>query len=72
LASQWASVVPKPARPCIGRFFDNVKFIPRFTNAVFQLKLKNAGGELARFGINSTIAATSICALSRRTEVHLG
>jgi phospholipid-binding lipoprotein MlaA len=55
LASGWATIVPKPARRCIGRFFDNVKFIPRFTNAVFQLKLRNAGGELARFGINSTI-----------------
>lgn len=54
-ASGWATIVPKPARRCIGRFFDNVKFIPRFTNAVFQLKLRNAGGELARFGINSTI-----------------
>jgi phospholipid-binding lipoprotein MlaA len=60
LASGWATVVPKPARQCIGRFFDNVKFIPRFTNAVFQLKLRNAGGELARFGINSTIGAAGL------------
>jgi phospholipid-binding lipoprotein MlaA len=60
LASGWATVVPKPARLCIGRFFDNVKFIPRFTNAVFQLKLKNAGGELARFGINSTIGVAGL------------
>jgi len=60
LASGWATIVPKPARRCIGRFFDNVKFIPRFTNAVFQLKLRNAGGELARFGINSTIGVAGL------------
>jgi phospholipid-binding lipoprotein MlaA len=60
LARGWATMVPKPARLCIGRFFDNVKFIPRFTNAVFQLKLRNAGGELARFGINSTIGVAGL------------
>jgi len=60
LARGWATVVPKPARLCIGRFFDNVKFIPRFTNAVFQLKLRNAGGELARFGINSTVGVAGL------------
>jgi phospholipid-binding lipoprotein MlaA len=60
LASVWATIVPTPARQCIGRFFDNVKFIPRFTNAVFQLKLRNAGGELARFGINSTVGVAGL------------
>jgi phospholipid-binding lipoprotein MlaA len=60
LASGWATVMPQPARRCISRFFDNVKFIPRFTNAVFQLKLRNAGGELARFGINSTIGVAGL------------
>jgi phospholipid-binding lipoprotein MlaA len=60
LASGWATVVPKPARLCIGRFFDNTKFIPRFANAVFQLKLKNAGGELARFGINCTVGVAGL------------
>lgn len=60
VASKWAIVVPKPARECVTRFFDNTKFIPRFTNAVFQLKLRNAGGELARFGINSTIGVAGL------------
>ncbi|MBV8771672.1 MAG: VacJ family lipoprotein [Deltaproteobacteria bacterium] len=60
VANKWAIVVPKPARDCLTRFFDNTKFIPRFTNAVFQLKLRNAGGELARFGINSTIGVAGL------------
>jgi phospholipid-binding lipoprotein MlaA len=54
VANGWATIVPKPARLCIHRFFDNVSFVPRFANAALQLKLKDAGGELARFGINST------------------
>jgi ABC-type transporter lipoprotein component MlaA len=60
LASGWSHAVPQPARKCINRFFDNVGFIPRFTNAVFQLKMKDAGGELARFGINSTIGLAGL------------
>jgi phospholipid-binding lipoprotein MlaA len=60
VASMWATVMPKPARHCISRFFDNAKFIPRFTNALFQLKMKDAGGELARFGINSTLGVAGL------------
>jgi ABC-type transporter lipoprotein component MlaA len=60
VASGWAKAVPKPARQCIHRFFDNVAFVHRFTNAVFQLKVKDAGGELARFGINSTVGLAGL------------
>lgn len=60
LAGGWAKIVPKPARRCLARFFDNVKFIPRFTNDMLQLKLRDAGGELARFGINSTVGAAGL------------
>lgn len=60
LAGAWAKIVPKPARRCVGRFFDNMKFIPRFTNTMLQMKLRDAGGELARFGINTTIGAAGL------------
>jgi len=55
VASGYAFVLPKPARESVGHFFDNVNFIPRFANNLFQLKMADAGGELARFGINSTL-----------------
>jgi phospholipid-binding lipoprotein MlaA len=32
-----------------------VNFIPRVANNLFQLKMANAGGEVARFGINTTL-----------------
>lgn len=60
VANGWAKIMPKPARQCIHRFFDNVAFVPRFSNAMLQLKLKDAGGELARFGINSTVGVAGL------------
>ncbi len=55
VASGYAFVLPKPARESVGNFFDNVNFIPRFANNLFQLRMADAGGEVARFGINSTL-----------------
>jgi phospholipid-binding lipoprotein MlaA len=55
VASGYAFVLPKPARESVGNFFNNVNFIPRAANNLFQLKMANAGGEVARFGINSTL-----------------
>jgi len=54
-ASGYAKVIPQGGREAVGRFFDNVNFIPRFANNAFQLRLPEAGTELARFGINTTV-----------------
>jgi phospholipid-binding lipoprotein MlaA len=54
-ASGYSYVAPEPVRVSVGRFFDNVNFIPRFANNLFQLRFTQAGGEVARFGINSTL-----------------
>ena len=51
----YSAVVPSPARDGISRVFNNAAVIPRFANALFQLQLKQAYIEAARFGINSTI-----------------
>jgi phospholipid-binding lipoprotein MlaA len=55
IASGYASIAPVPVRESVGRFFDNVRVIPRFANNLFQLKLIEASGEVARFGINTTL-----------------
>lgn len=39
----------------MGRFFDNLSFIPRFADNLFQLHCVHAFGEVARFGINKTL-----------------
>jgi phospholipid-binding lipoprotein MlaA len=60
VASGYAFVLPKPARESVGNFFNNVNFIPRAANNLFQLKMANAGGEVARFGINSTLGVAGL------------
>ncbi len=55
VASGYAAIAPTPVRESVGRFFNNVNFIPRVVNNTLQLRLPQAGGELARFGINSTV-----------------
>jgi phospholipid-binding lipoprotein MlaA len=55
VASGYSVIAPQPVREGVGRFFDNVRVIPRFANNLFQLKLAEAGTEVARFGINSTL-----------------
>jgi phospholipid-binding lipoprotein MlaA len=60
IASLWSRAVPKLAQDCIVRFFDNTEVTPRFSNALFQLRFKWAGGELARFGINSTLGVAGL------------
>jgi phospholipid-binding lipoprotein MlaA len=55
VAKGYSFIAPEPVREGVGRFFDNVRVIPRFANNLFQLKLAEAGTEVARFGINSTI-----------------
>ncbi|HUY26926.1 MAG TPA: VacJ family lipoprotein [Candidatus Binataceae bacterium] len=55
VASGYAFIAPDPVRKSVKRFFNNVDVIPRFANNLFQLRLAEAGGEVARFGINSTL-----------------
>lgn len=55
VASGYAAVVPTPARRSVARFFDNVNVIPRIVNNAFQLRMAQAGAEVARLGINSTL-----------------
>jgi phospholipid-binding lipoprotein MlaA len=55
VASGYAFIAPEVVRQSVGRFFDNVNVIPRFANNLFQLRFADAGGEVARFGINSTL-----------------
>jgi phospholipid-binding lipoprotein MlaA len=55
VASGYAFIAPTPVRESVGNFFDNVNFIPRFVNNLVQLRMPEAGGEIARFGINTTV-----------------
>lgn len=53
-------VVPVPVRRSVARFFTNVQAPIRIVNNFLQLKIKNTGTELLRFGINSTIGVLGL------------
>lgn len=48
-------VVPEPARQSINNFFSNLGTPVRFVNSVLQLKFADAGTELGRLVVNSTV-----------------
>ena len=50
----YEKIVPRPARVCIGNFFENLTTPARFVNCLFQGKGTEADRELRRFGINTT------------------
>ncbi len=49
------AVLPEQVRVSINNFFHNITTPVRFVNCLLQLKLKCAGNELVRLGINSTV-----------------
>ncbi len=48
-------VVPEPARVSFSNFFSNLATPIRFVNSLLQLKIKDAGNELSRFVVNTTV-----------------
>ncbi len=48
-------IVPEPARKSVDNFFSNVATPVRFANSLLQLKVSDAGTELGRFVVNSTV-----------------
>lgn len=48
-------VVPEPARQSVSNFFSNIGTPVRFANSLLQLKFEDAGTELGRLIINSTL-----------------
>ena len=49
------SMIPEKARISVRNFFTNIRMPVRFFNCIFQGNMKDAGTELARFAINSTV-----------------
>jgi len=53
-------IVPDPAEEAIGNAFHNIGFVPRFVNNVFQGKGTQAGVEVGRFLINTTVGVAGL------------
>jgi phospholipid-binding lipoprotein MlaA len=53
-------LIPAPVRVSISNFYENLTAPVSSINALLQLDLPNAGSEISRFGINSTIGILGI------------
>ena len=60
VARGFSKVIPEPGRLAINRCFRNILFPIRLVNNLLQLKIKHAGIESARFGVNTTIGVLGL------------
>jgi phospholipid-binding lipoprotein MlaA len=51
----WDALLPDPVQRSVKNAIENLGFVPRFANNVFQLKWAGARREAARFALNSTV-----------------
>jgi phospholipid-binding lipoprotein MlaA len=56
----YSKVVPRPARRCVRRFFENVEYPVHFVNNLLQGKFKAAAVETGRFAVNSTVGVAGL------------
>ncbi len=56
----YSAVTPEGMRVSVRNFFHNILFPIRFVNEILQGKMKDAGIELSRFGINSTLGMAGL------------
>lgn len=75
VSNGYRAVVPAPARQSVGNFFDNLREPLNLLNHLFAGEVKEAGSNLGRFVINSTIGllglfdpATSVFEVERQPQ----
>ena len=75
VAKGYGWVVPEVARRGLDNAFDNIRFPIRALSSVFQARFRDAGVEVSRFFINTTVgvvgfwdAADDLWAIKRRNE----
>ena len=66
----YSKIVPQPARTCVGRLFENVKYPVRLVNNLLQLKFKAAGLETGRFVVNSTVGVGGLFDPAKRWKIE--
>jgi len=60
VATGYAWLMPDPVEQAIGRVIENIRFVPRTVNDLLQWKWENAGIEVGRFVINSTVGVAGL------------
>ena len=70
VATDYGKVVPEKIRLGIRNFFSNILFPVRFVNCLLQAKGRNAGDELGRFVVNSTIGMGGFFDVATRWNIE--
>jgi phospholipid-binding lipoprotein MlaA len=64
ISKTYDTVIPQPVRTGIFNVFDNLEYPDRVVNDLLQWKLKRAGYESEKFGVNSTVGLAGIVKVS--------
>ena len=57
IAKAYTAVVPEPARDCVRNVFANIEDIFNGINSLLQGKVVDAGSDVGRLAVNSTVSA---------------
>jgi phospholipid-binding lipoprotein MlaA len=73
VAKGYNVVVPDAVQVMIANGYDNIQFVPRMMNSLFQMKWDGAAREFGRFMLNSTVGIGGLFDVARmETEPVLG
>lgn len=61
----YSKVLPEDIRTAFGNFFHNLLTPVRFVNNLLQLKIKDAGNELVRVAVNSTVGVGGLADVAK-------
>jgi phospholipid-binding lipoprotein MlaA len=72
-AKMYNVMVPDAVQVMIANGYDNIQFVPRMMNSLFQMKWEGAAREFGRFMLNSTVGVGGLFDVARmETEPVLG
>jgi phospholipid-binding lipoprotein MlaA len=70
VATGWSKVLPDCGKRALDRAFDNLAMPKRLVNNLLQARLRGAGRELARFGVNTTVGVVGFFDVAR-AQLHI-
>jgi len=70
VATGWAKVIPDVGKRGLDRAFDNLGMPKRLVNNLLQGRVRGAGRELARFGVNTTVGIVGFLDVAR-AQLHI-
>ncbi len=69
VATVWAKI-PQPARQGLANAFNNLEMPKRLVNEVFQVRYEEAGSEVARFLLNTTVGVAGFVDVASRVGLE--